>query len=76
MTLPDGPGAHDPRIVLDFHSPDHPGRLFRRVDHPLDELGNPGGGLHDLTVILDEDLNAGLLNEIVRRDPDTDLVYI
>lgn len=49
---------------------------FRRVDHPLDELGNPGGGLHDLTVILDEDLDAGLLDEIVRRDPAAELVYI
>ncbi|MDN5919790.1 MAG: hypothetical protein L0I76_32610 [Pseudonocardia sp.] len=46
------------------------------MDHPLDELGNPGGGLHDLTVILDEDLDAGLLDEIVCRDPDADIVYI
>ncbi|WP_145984177.1 MULTISPECIES: hypothetical protein [unclassified Pseudonocardia] len=76
VTLPDGPGAHDPRVVLDFGSPDHPGRLFRRVDHPLDELGNPGGGLNDLTVILEEDLDAGLVDEIARRDPDADLVYI
>lgn len=76
VTLPDGPGAHDPRVVLDFRSPDHPGRLFRRVDHPLDELGNPGGGLHALTVMLEEDLDAGLLDEIVHRHPDAEIVYI
>lgn len=76
VTLHDGPDAPDPLIVLEFRSPGHRGRQFRRVDHPLDELGNPGGGLHDLTVILDEDLDAGLLDEIVRRDPAAELVYI
>nr|WP_145983144.1 hypothetical protein [Pseudonocardia sp. AL041005-10] len=76
VSLPDGPDAHDPRILLDFRSPGHPDRLFRRVDHPLDELGNPGGGLHCLTVMLDEDLDSGLLAEIVGRNPDTVVVVV
>ncbi|MEQ3541946.1 hypothetical protein WHI96_24340 [Pseudonocardia tropica] len=73
---PDGPDAHDPRILLDFRSPVYPDRLFRRVDHPFDELGNPGGGLHSLTVTLDEDLDSGLLAEIAGRDPDAVVLYI
>ncbi|WP_156819336.1 hypothetical protein [Pseudonocardia sp. HH130630-07] len=75
VTLPDGPDAPDPRVVLEFGSPEHPDRSFRRVDRPLDELGHPGGGLRDLGVVLDEDLSAGLVGELAERDPGAGVVH-
>ncbi|MEV1290738.1 hypothetical protein [Pseudonocardia sp. NPDC049635] len=67
--LVEGEGP-DTVITLEFDSPSHPGIRFRRIDRPFDELGNRGGGLADLNVLFEEDLDSGrLLDEIVARTP-------
>jgi hypothetical protein len=57
----------DPVIELSFELPDLPDVRLVRVDKPVNELGHLAG-LGSLTVLLDEDLAASDLVEVLLED--------
>jgi hypothetical protein len=61
------PWEFDPVIELSFELPDLPDVRLVRVDKPVNELGHLAG-LGSLTVLLDEDLGAGDLVEVLLED--------